>query len=96
VDDLDAIALADFAARMFAFRHDLAVDLHRDAALRVAGFGEQIAKRVAWSASAGLSIQNDRVHADSLVVSVVVAKFQCRKKRRPDMPGADIKSNNGQ
>jgi hypothetical protein len=96
VDNLDAIALADFAARMFAFRYDLAVDFHRDTALCVAGLGEQIAEHAARSASAVLSIQYDCDHAVSLVVSLAAAKFQCRKKRRPDMPGAGIESNNGQ
>lgn len=94
--DFNAVTIADFASRMLTFRHDLAVDFHRDAALRVAGFGEQVAKRATRGASMRFPIQDDRAHAASLVASVAAAKFRSRKKRRPDMPGADIEANNGQ
>ena len=95
VHDLDVVAIVDFTLCVFTFWHDLAVDLHGDTALRVTGFREQVAQRAAGSAGAGLPIQDDRDHVASLVVSAVAAKFQHRKKQRPDMPGADIESNNG-
>jgi hypothetical protein len=94
--DFNAVAIADFASRVLAFRNDLAVDFHRDAALRVAGFGEQVAQRAAGGAGAALSVQDDRVHRTSLVVSLADEKFQCWKKQRPDMPGADLELKLGQ
>jgi hypothetical protein len=96
VNDLDIVAIAEFALCVFAFRHDLAVDFHGNAALRIAGFGEQIVQRAAWRAGARLSIQDDRVHRISLVVPSPRRNSNAGKKQRPDMPGADVECNPSQ
>jgi hypothetical protein len=59
VDDLHAVAFAQFMTIVHAAWHDLVVDLHRNATTAIAGFVEQLGNAGALAAIVRVAIQGD-------------------------------------
>src|SRR5690348_2109944 len=67
LDNLDAIALAQFMLYMTAARHDFAIDFNRHAPLATAGFGQQRSDRRGGRAFVCLTIEKN-LHPQSVAL----------------------------